>query len=167
MTEFRPEQPEDLAVIRELVSLAFADEPHSNGTEPLIIDALREDGALDLSLVAEVQGAVVGHIAFSAASVGESSSGWFLVGPVAVLPDYQRRGIGSDLIEASLDILRSRGAVGCVLVGAPDFYHRFGFTSFAGVTWPGVPEEYVLCLPFGERKPEGEIGFHPAFLIEA
>ena len=163
----RLEQPADTDAIRELVGLAFTGHPYSSGTEPLIIDALRADGALELSLVAEVDSAVVAHIAFSAAAVGDSSSGWFVVGPVAVRPDYQGRGIGRTLIEASLDVMRSRNARGCVLVGDPDLYRRFGFGRCPGVTWSGVPDEYVLCLPFGGEEPDGEIAYHPAFLAGA
>jgi putative acetyltransferase len=165
MVTVRPEQSADIDAIRELVRLAFADHPVSNGTEPLVIDALRDDGALELSLVVEVDGVVVGHIAFSAAGIGDSASGWFLVGPVAVLPGFQGSGIGRALIEASLDVMRSRDALGCVLVGDPDFYRRFGFRRCSGITWPGVPDEYVLCLPFGREEPEGEIAYHPAFMV--
>lgn len=169
--KIRPEQPTDIDAIRELVGLAFAGHPHSSGTEPLIVDALRADGALELSLVAELDGAVVGHIAFSAAGIGNSPPGWFLVGPVAVRPDHQGRGIGRALIEASLNIMRSRDARGCVLVGDLDLDGRFGFRRCPLVTWPGVPDEYVLCLPFdeegllGTREPAGEIIYHPAFLV--
>ena len=167
MISTRPEQPADIDAIRELVRLAFTGHPVSSGTEPLIIDALREDDALALSLVAEVDGAVVGHIAYSAARIGGDSSGWFLVGPLAVLPRHQGQGIGRALMEASLDIIRSRGAGGCVLVGDPDLYRRFGFMQHAGATWPHVPDEYVLCLPFGDEQPVGEIAYHPAFLVGA
>jgi putative acetyltransferase len=161
----RTEQPADVEAIRELVGLAFTGHPHSSGTEPLIIDALRADGALGLSLVAEVDGAVVGHIAFSPAGIGDSAPGWFLAGPVAVYPDHQGRGIGRALIEAGLDIMRSRDACGCVLVGDPALYGRFGFERCPRVTWSGVPDEYVLFLPFDDAKePAGEIAYHPAFL---
>jgi putative acetyltransferase len=163
----RPEQPADVDAIRELVRLAFAGHPYSSGTEPLIIDALRADGALELSLVAEADAELVAHIAFSKAEIGDSPSGWFVVGPVAVHPHYQRRGIGRTLIEASLEIMRSRSARGCVLVGDPDFYRRFGFRPYPRITWPGVPDEYVLCLPFDEEEPAGEITCHPAFLAGA
>ncbi len=164
MTKIRPELPADIDSIRELVCLAFTGHPYSSGTEPLIIDALRADGALELSLVVEVDGRVVAHIAFSAGAIGDSSSGWFVVGPVAVHPDYQGRGIGRTLIEAGLDIMRSRNATGCMLVGDPDLYRRFGFGQYPRITWPGVPDEYVLCLPFGDEEPAGEIAYHPAFL---
>jgi putative acetyltransferase len=165
VTTIRLEQPEDAAAIHELVRLAFTGHPISQGAEPFIIDALRADGALELSLVADVDGEPVGHIAYSAAAVGAAETGWFLVGPVAVRPDHQGQGIGRELIEAGLDIMRGRGALGCVLVGDPDFYRRFGFRRVTGVEWPGVPGEYVLTLPFGEAEPAGDIGFHPAFLV--
>jgi putative acetyltransferase len=163
VANIRLEQPADVDAIRELVRLAFTGHPYSSGTEPLIIDALRADGALELSLVAEVDGTVLAHIAFSAAAIGDSLSGWFVVGPVAVHPDHQGRGIGRTLIEAGLHVMRSRNARGCVLVGDPAFYHRFGFGQYPQVTWPGVPDEYVLCLPFGEEEPAGEIVYNPAF----
>ena len=165
MTIIRLEQPSDVDAIRELVRQAFTGHPISRGAEPSIIDALRADGALEVSMVAEVEGAPVAHIAYSAAAIGDAGAGWFLVGPVAVRPDLQGRGIGRGLIEASLEIVRSRGALGCVLVGDPAFYRRFGFSRVAGVEWPGVPGEYVLTLLFGAEEPSGEIGFHPAFLI--
>jgi putative acetyltransferase len=162
----RPEQSADTGTIREVVRLAFTGHPVSQGTEPAIIDALRADDALALSLVAEVDGEVVGHIAYSAAGVGETASGWFLVGPLAVRPDLQGRGVGRALLEAGDDAMRQRGALGCVLVGDPDFYRRFGFKRCADVTWPHVPDEYVLSLPLGDAEPAGEIAFHPAFAIE-
>ena len=94
-------------------------------------------------------------------------AGWLLAGPVAVLPACQRRGIGSALVVAGLAALRARRALGCVLVGDPAFYARFGFASLPGVVYEGVPDEYVLCLPFGPAAPAGVICAHAAFLIDA
>jgi putative acetyltransferase len=118
-------------------------------------------------LVAEKGGEVIGHIAFSAASIGEASEGWYLLGPVAVLPDQQGRGIGSALVEAGLDALRERGARGCALVGNPAFYGRFGFASRAGVTCEGVPDEHMLCLALVGDVPTGSLAYHAAFSAEA
>lgn len=161
----RPETDRDLDGIREVNVVAFAGHPYSQQTEHLIVEALRAADALELSLVAESDGEVVGHIAFSAADIGGSSAGWFLLGPVAVQPARQGEGIGRALVEAGLETLRSRGACGCVLVGDPAFYGRFGFRPYPGVTWSGVPEENVLCLLLSGEMPAGEVAHHPAFLV--
>ena len=159
----RSETPRDLDAIRDVNIVAFEHHPFSHQTEHLIVDALRAADALELSLVAEVEGAVVGHIAFSAACIGSTSSGWFLLGPVAVLPDHQGSGIGRALVEAGLDALRSGGARGCTLVGDPAFYCRFGFRQYRGVSCEGVPDENVLCLSFCGDVPVGAVSYHSAF----
>ncbi len=160
----RSETPRDFEAVREVNIAAFEHHPFSHQTEHLIVEALRAADALELSLVAEIDGAVVGHIAFSAAGIGATSSGWFLLGPVAVLPDHQGNGIGRELVGTGLDVLRSRGACGCVLVGDPAFYRRFGFRQCQGVAWAGVPDENVLCLCMSGDAPLGEVSHHPAFL---
>jgi putative acetyltransferase len=160
----RQETDRDLDSIREVNIVAFEDHPYSQQTEHLIVEALRAADALELSLVSESEGEVVGHIAFSAAAIGGSSTGWFLLGPVAVRPARQGEGIGRALVEAGLDALRSRGACGCVLVGDPAFYGRFGFEQCPGVTWPDVPDQNVLCLLMRGDMPSGEVVHHSAFL---
>ncbi len=162
----RPETSADHAAIREINIAAFAKHPFSRQTEHLIVEALRNDGALALSLVAEAEGRVTGHIAFSEAPVEGRDLGWFLLGPVAVWPDLQRKGIGSELVLSGLASLRERNASGCVLVGDPGYYTRFGFRQAVGLTWPGVPSEFVLCLPLVGTEPNGAITHHPAFNIE-
>jgi putative acetyltransferase len=161
----RPETARDLDAIREVNMVAFEHHPFSHQTEHLIVEALRAADALELSLVAEIDGEVVGHIAFSAAGIGDTSEGWFLLGPVAVLPDHQGRGIGRALVESGLDALRSRGACGSVLVGDPALYCRFGFRQHPGIAWEGVPAENVLCLSMSGDAPAGEVAYHPAFLV--
>lgn len=162
----RPETPSDVDAISEINVAAFLDHPYSHQTEHLIVDALRVSGALDVSLVALLGGRPVGHVAFSKATVGVSD-GWFLLGPVAVLPDLHGHSVGSALVSAGLEELRSRGALGCVLVGDPGFYQRFGFRSVSGLTYEGVPDENVLGLPFGTDAPRGSIHAHDAFSVEA
>ncbi|HET6352147.1 MAG TPA: N-acetyltransferase [Coriobacteriia bacterium] len=162
----RPESPADVDAIRRINVAAFLVHPMSQQTEHLIVDALRESGALEVSLVAHLGESAVGHIAFSKAKVG-SSDGFYLLGPVAVLPDSQHNGIGSALVSAGLEELRMRGAEGCVLVGDPGFYGRFGFRSLPGLEYEGVPGEYVLGLSFGADSPVGEILANEAFSIEA
>ena len=161
----RPETARDLDGIREVNIGAFQGHPFSQQTEHLIVEALRAADALELSLVAETDDEVVGHIAFSAAEIGGSSPGWFLLGPVAVQPARQGEGIGRALVETGLDALRSRGACGCVLVGDPAFYRRFGFRQYPGVAWHDVPDENVLCLLMSGEMPTGEVACHAAFLV--
>lgn len=159
----RDETSADVAAIHDVTVAAFATLEVSNQTEQHIIAALRAAGALTVSLVAEVDGRVVGHIAFSPVTLSDGSEGWFGLGPVAVLPDYQRQGIGTALIEAGLSRLEALGAQGCCLVGYPDFYRRFGFRNVAGLVHEGVPPEVFLVLPFGDRVPQGTVAFHEAF----
>ena len=161
----RPETDRDVDGIREVNIVAFQGHPFSQQTEHLIVEALRAADALELSLVAESEGEVVGHIAFSAAAIGGSSAGWSLLGPVAVRPARQGEGIGRALVETGLETLRARGSCGCVLVGDPAFYRRFGFGQHAGVVWRGVPDENVLCLLMSGEMPTGEVACDPAFLI--
>jgi putative acetyltransferase len=163
----RPEAPGDHAAIRAINIAAFSGHPFSRQTEHLIVEALREAGALTLSLVAEAdgepQGEVVGHIAFSCATIGGRDLGWYLLGPVAVLPGLQRCGTGSALVRAGIDALQGLGAQGCVLVGEPAFYTRFGFRQALCLSYPGVPPEYVLCLTLAGGEPKGDVEHHAAF----
>jgi len=166
----RPETPADHTVIRKINIAAFATHPFSRQTEHLIVDALREDGALTLSLVAEEPSAtgsrVAGHIAFSEAHVEGRDLGWFLLGPVAVWPDLQRKGVGSKLVLEGLAELRRRNASGCVLVGDPAYYARFGFRQATTLIYPGVPPQYLLILSLFGSEPSGMLSHHPAFDIE-
>lgn len=162
----RPETPHDIEAIRRIHVEAFQNHPISQQTEHLIVDALRAADALPISLVAVLNHQVVGHIAFSAAQIGDGVSNWYLLGPVAVLPSFQRLGIGRALVEAGLGVLRTIEAHGCALVGNPDFYTRFGFTRIPGVACGEVPDEYVLCLRISGPLPHGELVHHPAFCIK-
>lgn len=164
--EIHPETASQIDDIRAINVAAFRDHPISRQTEHLIVEALREADALDVSLVAVSEGRTVGHIAFSKATVGGFESDWFLLGPVAVLPSFQGRGVGSALVESGLATLRSRHASGCVLVGDPGYYRRFGFSTYPDLTYEGVPHEYVLALPFAEAVPRGPIVANPAFGVE-
>jgi putative acetyltransferase len=158
----RPETPEDSAAIASLTAAAFADMPHSDGSEPAIIERLRAAGALILSLVAEEDGLILGHVAASPTSVGHTL-GWAGIGPISVAPERQGKGIGGALMHMALGRLRGQGLHGVVLVGEPAYYRRFGFAAQDGLTVPSVPPEYVLALPFGPERPSGTIRFHPAF----
>jgi len=93
---------------------------------------LRKAGALTISLAAEQDGEIVGHVAVSAVSMSDGSADWYGLGPISVTPERQRKGIGSGLMQAALRLLRERSPAGCVLVGDPAYYARFGFKPGAG-----------------------------------
>lgn len=159
----RRETPADVVAIEAVTIAAFRDAPHSSHTEQFIVRALRRAGALTLSLVAEVDGNVVGHVAASPVIISDGSTGWQGLGPLSVQPEHQRRGIGTRLMQEVLSSLRANGAAGCVLLGEPDFYRRFGFAPLPGLVLPGVPPEYFLALSLGSRHPTGTVSYHPAF----
>jgi putative acetyltransferase len=163
----RPETPHDFRAIETVHIEAFANHPYSKQTEHLIVNALRDDRALTVSLVAEIDGKVVGHIAFSPVKINGRDCPWFVLGPVGVLPHHQRRGIGQELIREGLKAIRNLGAEGCVLVGDPAYYSRFGFTHSPALVLEGVPPEYFMCLPMTEQIPRGCVSHHPAFSVTA
>jgi putative acetyltransferase len=159
----RKETITDIEKITEVTIAAFKTLPISNYTEQFIIKALRAAGALTISLVAEIDGQVVGHIAFSPVTVSDGATGWYGLGPVSVLPDYQKQGIGKALINKGLSLLTDMGGQGCALVGDPDFYKRFGFKNYPELVHEGVPQEVFLILPFTEKIPKGIVLFHEGF----
>lgn len=159
----RPEAPADAVAIGRVTDAAFASAPHASGTEAAIVDALRAAGTLTLSLVAEDEGAVVGHVAFSPVTVAGADVGWFGLGPVSVLPARQGHGIGAALIRDGIARLAARGAAGCVLLGDPGYYRRFGFANDPGLRFDGAPAEYFLARAFTRPAPEGAVTYQPAF----
>lgn len=161
----RPETPADEAAITEVTIAAFETLEISGHTEHHIIRALRAAGAMPVSLVAEAEadGRVVGHIAFSPVVLSDGTTDWYGLGPVSVLPDYQKRGIGGALIREGLGRLKAMGAGGCCLVGHPEYYGRFGFSNPAGLAMEGVPPEVFFALSLGGSVPVGTVVFHDAF----
>lgn len=159
----RPETVADYVAVRNILKAAFVTEPHSRQTEHFIVEALREDGAMTIALVAEIDGTVVGHIAFSPAKINGADCGWFILGPVAVEPARQRQGIGAALIREGLRQLRDLGAKGCALVGHPGYYGRFGFEHIPTLTMEGIPPEVFFCLPMTDHIPQGQVSHHAAF----
>ena len=126
----RPEAPGDERAIHDLVKRAFAPMPFADGDEQHLVDTLRERGELALSLVAvDAEGAIIGHVAFSPATIDLTACGWFQMAPVAVIPAVQHRGIGSALIREGIEQLRRSGAKGVAVVGDPAYYERFGFAA--------------------------------------
>lgn len=163
----RKETAADIEAITQVTIVAFRTLAISNHTEQFIIDALREAGALTVSLVAEIDGRVVGHIAFSPVTISDGSTGWFGLGPVSVLPEYQKQGIGKSLIREGLSLLKEKGGRGCALVGDPNYYKPLGFRNYPQLVHEGIPQEVFLALPFTEKVSQGIVKFHEGFWAKA
>ena len=159
----RSETDADVGAITEVTVAAFTTLKISNHTEQFIIAALRIAKALTISLVAEVDGRVIGHIAFSPLTISDGTRNWYGLGPVSVLPEYQRQGIGKALIREGLSRLKAMNAQGCCLVGHPDYYRKFGFKNMPGLVYEGVPQEVFFALSFDGHTPQGTVTFHDGF----
>ena len=159
----RDEKRNDVQAITDVTVAAFRTLEVSDHTEQFVIEALRAAGALTLSLVAETGGRVVGHIAFSPVTITDGTTNWFGLGPVSVLPEYHRQGIGKALIREGLSRLKEMGERGCCLVGHPGYYRQFGFDNPAGLVHEGVPPEVFFTLSFDGCAPQGVVTFHEAF----
>jgi putative acetyltransferase len=159
----RSEGDTDIDAITSVTVAAFETLEVSNQTEHFIRHALRGAKALTISLVAESDDRVVGHIAFSPVTISDGTRNWHGLGPVSVLPEYQRKGIGKALIQEGLSHLKDPGAQGCCLVGHPEDYKRFGFENVSGLVHEGVPPEVFLALTFDGNTPQGTVAFHQAF----
>ncbi|MFC4160356.1 GNAT family N-acetyltransferase [Chitinimonas lacunae] len=163
----RPETASDAESIGHLTAAAFRDLPYSSHTEQFIVAALRRAGQLTVSLLAEEDGVIVGHVAISPVTISSGAAGWYGLGPISVAPARQRQGIGSQLMAAALAELRGRGGRGCVLLGDPAYYARFGFRHQPGLELPGVPQQYFQALSFSEEWPLGTVQYHRAFAATA
>jgi putative acetyltransferase len=159
----RYEKDADVDAIRDVTISAFETLEISNHTEQFIIAALRSARSLTVSLVAEVDGRVVGHIAFSPVTISDGTRNWYGLGPLSVLPEYQRQGIGKALIGEGLSRLKGLNARGVCLVGHPDYYRKLGFKNMAGLVHEGVPQEVFFALSFDGHIPQGTVTFHEAF----
>lgn len=157
------ESTDEAARIHEVTTEAFLNAPHTAHTEQFIVDALRRAGALTISRVAKVDGEIIGHVAISPVTLSTGATGWYGLGPISVLPAFQGREVGSKLMKSSLAALEAIGASGCVVLGEPGYYGRFGFRVVDGLVYPGVPAEYFQGLSFSGEVPQGEVSYHEAF----
>jgi putative acetyltransferase len=147
-----------------VIEKAFRTAPHADGTEHLLVGRLRDAGGLAVSLVAEAaDGKMLGHIAFSPVTIGDGTQAWYGLAPVSVVSERQGEGLGTALIDAGLGRLRQLDAGGCVVLGEPAFYSRFGFANDAALTFPGPPPEYFQRLVLRGDAPRGEVRYSPAF----
>jgi len=165
LVDIREERKEDFEGVRRVNEAAFG-----QAVEADLIDALRADGAVTVSLVAEVKGQIVGHILFSPVTVqGANDLKAVGLGPMAVLPELQRRGTGSLLVKQGLEDCRRAGIQAVVVLGHPDYYPRFGFHRAS--TWGlrcefEAPDEAFMALELTPDVLSGNAGvirYHPAF----
>ena len=159
----RSEKPSDIEVITDVTKLAFEDHSFSQETEHLIIYDLRAAGSLAISVVAEIDGRVVGHSAFSPVTISDGTKNWYGLGPVSVLPDYQGRRIGTAMINNGLALLKSMGGKGCAVVGLPTYYNRFGFKNHTQLILERIPKEVFKAKPLVGRVPNGTVELDKAF----
>jgi putative acetyltransferase len=167
----RTETPTDISNIRSLVEAAFLQAPHTGHNEHLVVDALRAANALSVSLVAELSGQIIGHVALSPVSISDgnppdSDQRWFGLGPISVLPEFQRQQVGSQLMHRAIEHLVSADATGCVLLGDPGYYSRFGFKVTDKLVLAGVPREYFQSLDLKKNDRRGFVKYHRAFTAE-
>lgn len=159
----RDERPGDVQAIYDITQAAFEPMPFSDGDEQDLINALRKDGALAVSLVAARNDEIIGHIAFSRVTINNQPGNWFALGPVSVKPGLQSLGIGSALIHDGIERIKALKADGCVLLGYPAYYRRFGFAHDPQLTCDGQADRYFQQLAFKGTTPRGDVRFHPAF----
>lgn len=160
----RPEQSGDERAIRALTDAAFRNMPHADGDEGELVERLRADGDLVLSLVAvNADEAIIGHVAFSPVTIEGVDGPWYQLAPVSVIPSGQNAGIGSQLVEAGIAELRQRGAYGIALVGNPDYYHRFGFTREHGLALDEAMDPFLQVLVLEGSMPCGRLILAHAF----
>ncbi|XWW96447.1 hypothetical protein V2A60_004421 [Cordyceps javanica] len=164
----RSETVDDCPAIHALTKAAF---PDSTASEAAIIDDLRSAGALTVSLVAvdtsDPAGTIIGHVAFSPVTITPAieTGVWLGLGPISVTPGRQRQGIGRMLIQDGLRRLATLESVqGCVLLGNPELYNKFGFEAGRGLVLEGVPPRYFMSVSLdGGECPQGVVKFHAAF----
>lgn len=161
--EVSNENAGDAARIHQVTAQAFLNAPCTGHTEQFIVDALRSAGVLTISHVAKVDGEIIGHVAISPVTLPSGEAGWFGLGPISVLPEFQARGVGTTLMKSSLAALNEMGASGCVVLGDPSYYSRFGFKVVDGLIYPSFPAEYFQALSFNDIFPRGEVSYHEAF----
>jgi putative acetyltransferase len=160
----RNEQAVDSAAVSELLKAAFANQPYSQNQEYRLVEALRQAQACTLALLAYLGDQLVGVVYASAVTIKpELPQRWYCIAPLAVAPQFQRQGIGQQLMYAALAQLQAQGAQGCVLVGDPHYYERFGFVRKPGLVSPEIPDEFVLQLAWQNAPAQGEVHYHPAF----
>ena len=168
MLTIRQEKPEDYRQVEQVVEQAFAHAEHTDHDEHNLVARLRGSEAFipELSLVAEQDGRIVGHILFTRLKVGQTTQ--LALAPLAVHPDFQRQGIGGALIEEGHRIAAQLGYDYSILLGHPTYYPRFGYqpASRFGIQSPfDVPDENYMAFDLSGRHPQmsGQVEYPPKF----
>lgn len=161
--KIRPEQATDIDAITQLTQVAFQHQEYSSHTEHVIINALRQCHQLTISLVVVDNDRLIGHVAISPVTISFGVSKWYGLGPISVSPERQRTGVGIMLMKESLAELQRLGGLGCVVLGDPAYYGRFGFKAYPELVLPGVPNHYFQARSFGTTVPQGEVCYQDAF----
>lgn len=159
----RAETASDVDAIAELILEAYQLQAHSNQSEASMVEHLRQADALTLSLLAQTGDRLVGHLVVAPVTISGGAPGWFSIGPLSVAPDFHGQGIGSSLVWQGLRTMRQRGAAGCVVLGEPAYFGRFGFRSTPALNLAGAPAGCFLARPYERVVPLGEVSFHAAF----
>lgn len=163
----RNEHADDIENIFNLTQLAFLNAAHTDHTEHLIVNALRDANQLTISVVAELDRQIIGHVAISPVEISSGAQHWYGLGPISVAPEYQQQGVGKALIQHALQQLQQLNAAGCVVLGDPAYYSKFGFQPHASLILDDVPAEYFQVLAFNQSIPHGTVKYHPAFEVKA
>ena len=159
----RDEKTNDIETIDSIIVAAFKNVEYSSHTEQFIVRALRERQKLTISLVAVQDGYIVGHVAVSPVNLSSNDSDWYGLGPISVIPNQQRKGIGVALMYAAIDRLQKLNAGGCVLLGDPNYYERFGFQPHPNIVLEGVPAQYFQAISFNNTFPKATVHYDHAF----
>jgi putative acetyltransferase len=159
----RLEEPRDAAQIRDLLEASFP-----GFGEAILVDRLRSDGDLDLSLVAEDQGVVIGYVAFSRLMIEDGDHPFHAVAlaPLAVYPEYQQQGVATRLVREGHACLAAMGATLSVVVGEPGYYSRFGYSNRRAAHFEcEYQSPYLMALSFGAAPWEGRLVYPTAFRL--
>ncbi len=166
----RPELPDDFEQIDRLIRVSFECSSVGYHNEAELVRALRNLGDLKLSVVAEVDDQIVGHIAFSPVkfSMDDQFNGhesWFCLAPLAVLPAFQGKMIGQHLVQSGMAGLQKIQASGVIVLGDANYYQRFGFKHIPACTLNQAESEHLLGYSFNARALKGDIILSKGFNV--
>lgn len=171
--QIRQETSEDYKTVFDLIEQAFLKEPMSDHQEQFLVERLRKsaDFIPELSLVAEVENQVVGHIILSKIEIKNASDSYpsLALAPVSVLPRFHKKGIGGLLIKKAHEVAKELGFTSVILLGHDTYYPRFGYQQAHtfGIEFPfNIPKQFCMAIELvenGLKNKSGEVVYPPAF----